>query len=136
MKFYIASGLQNKENVQKIADYLKSYSFIHTYDWTQNERADSADQLKTIGEAERIGVLNADFLIVLLPGGKGTHVELGIALAQQKRVYLYSPNEDINDFSKTSTFYFLEEIIPYIGPLDNFIKMVLENERSLKKDKG
>jgi hypothetical protein len=80
--------------------------------------------------------LNADFLIVLLPGGKGTHVELGIALAQHKRVYLYSANEDINDFSKTSTFYFLEEIIPYIGPLDNFINMVLENERLLKKDKG
>ncbi|CAG9607334.1 nucleoside 2-deoxyribosyltransferase [Pseudoneobacillus rhizosphaerae] len=136
MKFYIASGLLNKKIVQIVAAHLKSYGFTHTYDWTQNERADSVEKLQAIGEDERIGVLNADFLIVLLPGGKGTHVELGIALAQHKRVYLYSPTEDINDFSKTSTFYFLEEIIPYIGPLDNFIEMVLENEISLKKDKG
>lgn len=77
-----------KENVEKVAPYLKSYSFIHTYDWTQNERADSVDKLKTIGEAERIGVVDADFLIVLLPGEKGTHVELGMALAKHKRVYL------------------------------------------------
>jgi nucleoside 2-deoxyribosyltransferase len=130
MKFYIASGLQNKENVQFVASHLKSCGFIHTYDWTQNGRADSAEKLKSIGEDERIGVLDANFLIVLLPGGKGTHVELGMALAQHKRVYLYSPNEDINDFSMTSTFYFLEEIIPYIGSLDDFIMMVLEKEKS------
>jgi nucleoside 2-deoxyribosyltransferase len=133
MNFYIASGLQNKENVQKVAAYLKSYSFFYTYDWTQNERSDSVEKLKMIGEAERIGVLDADFLIVLLPGGKGTHIELGMALALHKRVYLYSPNEDINDLSSTSTFYFLEEIIPFIGPLDTFCKMVIENEITLRK---
>jgi nucleoside 2-deoxyribosyltransferase len=136
MKFYIASGLQNKENVQRVAAYLKSFSFIHTYDWTQNDRADSVVKLKAIGEAERLGVVEADFLIVLLPGGKGTHVELGMALAHHKRVYLYSPNADINDFSLTSTFYFLEEIIPFIGKLDSFCNMVIENEFSIKKDKG
>jgi nucleoside 2-deoxyribosyltransferase len=136
MKFYIASGLLNKDNVKLVATNLKSCGFIHTYDWTQNERADSIDKLKTIGEAERIGVMDADFLIVLLPGGKGTHVELGMALALHKRVYLYSPNEDIKDFSSTSTFYYLEEIIPFIGPLDTFCKMVIENEITLNKDKG
>jgi nucleoside 2-deoxyribosyltransferase len=136
MKFYIASGLLNKDNVKYVATYLKSCGFVHTYDWTQNERADSVEKLKMIGEAERIGVLDADFLIVLLPGGKGTHIELGMALALHKRVYLYSPNEDINNFSTTSTFYFLEEIIPFIGPLDTFCKMVIENEITLNKDKG
>lgn len=129
MKFYIASGLQNKENVQYVAAHLKACGLTHTYDWTQNDRSDSFEELKIIGEAERTGVLEADFLIVLLPGGKGTHTELGIALGHHKRVYLYSPNEDINNFSLTSTFYFLEEVKSFIGYMDDFINIVLETER-------
>lgn len=128
VKFYIASSLQNKENVQYVAAHLKAYGFIHTYDWTQNEGVDTAEKLKVIGEAERKGVEKADILVLLLPGGKGTHVELGMALAQYKRVYLYSPNEDINDFSNTSTFYFLDEVKPFVGSLDDFIKNLIEHE--------
>jgi nucleoside 2-deoxyribosyltransferase len=130
MKFYIASGLQNKEHVQYVAAHLKASGFSQTYDWTQNDRANSVEKLQEIGEYERNGVLEADFLVLLLPGGKGTHVELGMALANHKRVYLYSPNEDINDFSITSTFYFLKEIHPFIGQLDDFIIMVLEKENT------
>ncbi|MHC0039574.1 nucleoside 2-deoxyribosyltransferase [Pseudoneobacillus sp. C159] len=130
MKFYIASGLLNREIVQYIAGQLKARGFTHTYDWTQNERADTLEKLKMIGEQERIGVLEADFLVVLLPGGKGTHVELGMALAHHKRIYLYSPNEDIHDLSATTTFYFLEEVIPYVGYIEDFIMMVLEKEKA------
>lgn len=130
MNFYIASGLKNKENVQYVAAHLKASGLTHTYDWTQNGRSDSFEELKIIGEAERKGVLDADFLIVLLPGGKGTHVELGIALGQSKRVYLYSPNEDINNLSMTSTFYFLDEVKPFIGSIDDFINMVTEKEKA------
>lgn len=130
MNFYIASGLQNKENVQYVSAHLKACGFTHTYDWTCNKRPESSVELKEIGEAERTGVLDSDFLILLLPGGKGTHVELGMALAQHKRVYLYSPDDDINDFSTTSTFYFLEEINPFIGHVDDFIQMVLEKEKA------
>lgn len=128
MKFYIASSLQNKENVQYVAAHLKNSGFTHTYDWTQNNRADSVEQLKSVGEAERKGVLEADILVLLLPGGKGTHVELGMALAHHKRVYLFSPNEDLYDFSMTATFYFLEEVTPFIGGLQKFIHFILEKE--------
>jgi nucleoside 2-deoxyribosyltransferase len=116
--------------VQYTAASFKANGFIHTYDWTENKRADSFEKLKLIGDDERKGVMDADFLIVLLPGGKGTHVELGIALGHHKRVYLYSPNEDINDFSITSTFYFLEEINPFVGHLEDFIEMVLFKENA------
>ncbi|MFD2443629.1 nucleoside 2-deoxyribosyltransferase [Bacillus sp. CGMCC 1.16607] len=131
MKFYIASGLQNKENVKYVAAQLKACGFTHTYDWTVNNRAESYEELKKVGEAERTGVLNADFLIALLPGGKGTHVELGMALAQNKRVYLYSPNEDINNLTITSTFYFLEEVRPFIGHISDFINLVIKQETEL-----
>jgi nucleoside 2-deoxyribosyltransferase len=131
VKFYIASSLQNKENVQYVASHLKACGFIHTYDWTKNVGVDTAEKLKEVGEAERQGVEQADILVLLLPGGKGTHVELGMALAHYKRVYLYSPNEEINDFSKTSTFYFLEEVKPFVGSLDEFIMNLIEQEQAV-----
>lgn len=39
----------------------------------------------------------ADVLIVLLPGGYGTHVEIGAALALEKRVILHAPNRKTLD---------------------------------------
>ncbi|WP_442599616.1 nucleoside 2-deoxyribosyltransferase [Neobacillus sp. D3-1R] len=130
MKFYIASGLQNKEMVQYVSAHLKACGLTHTYDWTQNNTPNNFEELKNIGEAEKKGVLEADFLIVLLPGGKGTHVEFGMALSQQKRVYLYSPNEGIRDLATTSTFYFLDEVKSFVGYIDDFISMVLESEKT------
>lgn len=129
LKFYIASGLQNKESVQYIAKSLVNEGFTHTYDWTKNNRASTVEELCSVGEQEREGVAEASFLIVLLPGGKGTHVELGMALAARRKVYLYSPDESIYDINQTATFYFLPEVESYTGSLDDFLTIVLENEK-------
>ncbi len=85
MKFYIASGLQNKEVVRDVANQLKEKGHIHTYDWTKNEHISTIEELREIGQKEKEAVLEADTVIVLLPGGKGTHIELGLALGQEKR---------------------------------------------------
>ena len=37
---------------------------------------------------------DADVLLVLLPGGYGTHVEIGVALALEKPVILHAPNRE------------------------------------------
>lgn len=84
MKFYIASGLQNKEIVRDVANQLKEKGHIHTYDWTKNEHISTIEELREIGQKEKDAVLEADTVIVLLPGGKGTHIELGLALGQEK----------------------------------------------------
>jgi putative component of toxin-antitoxin plasmid stabilization module len=55
-------------------------------------------------------VMETDFIIVLLPAGKGIHIELGIALGQGKRVYLYSPNDEVNKFETTSTFFIYQKL--------------------------
>lgn len=62
--------------------------------------------------------------MVLLPAGKGSHIELGMALAQGKRVYLYSQNEEISNLETTSTFYHLPGVKIFIGTLDGLIKLV------------
>lgn len=54
MNFYVASGFQNKHLVRSIANELKHAGWHHTYDWTRNERAVNQDQLREIGQAERM----------------------------------------------------------------------------------
>jgi len=76
MKFYIASSLKNIENVRQVAESFKARGFQHTYDWT------------THWPRKISGVLAADVVIVMIPAGKGSHVELGIALGAGKKIYL------------------------------------------------
>jgi diacylglycerol kinase family enzyme len=85
MKFYIASGLQNKEVVRDVANQLKEKGHIHTYDWTKNEHISTIEELREIGQKEKEAVLEADTVIVLLPGGKGTHIELGTGAWPRKK---------------------------------------------------
>jgi nucleoside 2-deoxyribosyltransferase len=124
MKFYIASGFNNKDSVRYVSEKLKDKGYIHTYDWTKNERASTIDDLKEVGQKEKSAVIEADILIVLLPAGKGSHIELGIALGQGKKVYLYSPTEEVYNFETTSTFYHLPEVEIFIGTLDELIDVV------------
>jgi len=131
MKFYIASSLNNFEIVRNVAGQLKQKGFIHTYDWTVNNKPDSLEKLKKIGQEEKAAVMESDFIIIILPGGKGTHIELGIALGLNKRIYLYSPNEQINDPSKSSTFYQLQEVNKFVGKIDSFIEDLVIQETKL-----
>ncbi|MCA1031283.1 nucleoside 2-deoxyribosyltransferase [Bacillus timonensis] len=124
MKFYIASSLTNKEQVQYVSEKLREAGHIHTYDWTRNEHVSTLEQLQDIGEKERLGVLEADLLVVLLPGGKGTHVEMGIALAHYKKVVLYSPTDEVNNVNTTSTFYHVPEVGIVIGTLEELIEEI------------
>ncbi|WP_348775056.1 group-specific protein [Psychrobacillus sp. NEAU-3TGS] len=105
MKFYIASSLKNIEQVRYVSKRLKNKGFIHTYDWTINDNVTTLEELKVIGRKEKNAVIEADFVVVLLPAGKGSHIELGIAMGNDKKIYLYSPNNEVDNIETTSTFY-------------------------------
>ncbi|WP_423406824.1 nucleoside 2-deoxyribosyltransferase [Heyndrickxia sp. MSNUG] len=128
MKFYIASSFKNSEMVKVMAAQLKMEGFSHTYDWTINDRADSMELLASIGESELSAVRKSDFLVILLPGGKGSHIEMGIALGLGKRVYLYSLNNDIYEFDKTSTFYHVAGVTKFVGDIDSFMPFLVQQE--------
>lgn len=132
MKFYIASSFNNIEQVRQLSNELKLRGYIHSYDWTQNERANSFEALSTIGEKEKEAVINSDFLVILLPAGKGSHIELGIALGLGKRIYLYSPTNEIYEYDKTSTFYHIEGVDKFVGTFDSFTQYLMEQEIKLK----
>jgi len=105
VKFYIASKLENASQVRQLAKVLKSWGWQHTYDWTGYEPA----QMKEIALNEYAGVINADLVIVLLPGGRGTHTELGIATATGKKIVLHSEDPVLFDeyFQAPCPFYWL-----------------------------
>lgn len=127
-KFYVASSFQNKDIVHHVSKQLVDKGFIHTYDWTKNDRASTYEELMEIGLQEKNAVLEADFIIVLLPAGKGSHIEFGIALGQGKPIYLYSPNDDINNFEKTSTFYHLSNIKKCTGTIEALLNTVTKGQ--------
>ena len=123
-KFYVASSFKNIEKVRYVSKSLINKGYTQTYDWTKNTRASTIADLKEIGRQERNAVLEADFIIVLLPAGKGSHIEWGIALGLGKRIYLYSQNDEVNSIETTSTFYHLSEVEICIGTIDELIAAV------------
>ncbi|MCA0987078.1 nucleoside 2-deoxyribosyltransferase [Guptibacillus algicola] len=128
MKFYIASSFQNKAQVQELRDLLKGEGFVHTYDWTLNERAATFSDLEKIGSAELDAVRDSDFLVVLLPGGKGTHIEMGIALGLDIPVYLYT-EEKITDPVTSSSFYHTSGVTVCTGTLTDLLNTIVREKK-------
>lgn len=120
-KFYVASSFKNIDKVRYVSEKLRNKGYIQTYDWTKNKRATTLENLKTIGQYEKQAVIEADFIVVLLPAGKGSHIEFGIALGQGKRIFLYSLSEEVET---ASTFYHLPEVEICTGTIDDLITLI------------
>jgi hypothetical protein len=124
MNFYIASSFKNIQQVRYVSEQLKEKGFTQTYDWTRNERAASLEDLERIGQEEKSAVMASDMIVVLLPAGKGSHIEMGIALGLRKKVFLYSPSDEMRNLAETSTFYHLPEVERCHGNLDELLTRI------------
>jgi len=91
-RFYISSQKDRSAQANALAEKLKARGWERTYTWTAHD-GEGADGLAKVALLELEGVQKADVLIVLLPGGFGTHVEIGAALALGKPVILHSPDQ-------------------------------------------
>ena len=131
MKFYIASRLENAELVSSVAEALKSLGWKHTYDWTVHGsvQGEGEARLTEVAEYELNGVRNADIVIVLLPGGRGSHVELGAALALGKRVYIWAEsNEYFLHDERTCVFYWNNRVTRVVGDIKLLIEVLIPGE--------
>lgn len=131
MKFYVASKLENYEQVRYVSNKLKENDWIHTYDWTQHGsvKSVSTEKLKEVAIKEFQGVVDADVVIVLTPQGRGTHVELGAVIALNKKVFIW--HEDDKYFQRTddtSSFYWLPNINRCCSSIDDFIDILIKCE--------
>ncbi|WP_249866437.1 nucleoside 2-deoxyribosyltransferase [Paenibacillus konkukensis] len=122
MKFYAASSFRNIDAVRTVTKGLKEKGWSLTYDWTQGFKDATIEQFKEIGQQEKQAVMDADCLIIMLPAGKGSHIEMGIALGAGKKVYLYAPNGETVNLETTSTFYHLDEVGVFTGTVDELIE--------------
>jgi len=104
--FYIASGLGNAEQTRMLAARLKAAGWGQTYDWTKHGAVDSKEDLQRVSQLEMKGAMEAELVIVLLPGGRGTHTELGMALASGNQVLINDETgEAFNTGEETCSFY-------------------------------
>lgn len=112
MKFYIATSLQNVEAHRELHQTLKARGHILTYDWTVHGsvRETSHERLRVVAERELWGVSEADFVVGLLPGRRGTHFELGFACGTRTPVYLIGPDNLFRVGPDTCAFYHLPEM--------------------------
>ncbi len=92
MKYYIATSIERAPLHNLVRDDLQKLGYEITYDWTTHGsvKHTSKVRLQEVAHLESQGVLISDFVLILLPGGKGTHVELGLAIASKKKVFIHS----------------------------------------------
>lgn len=108
MNFYIASKLENHAQVNALRERLVALGHAQTYDWTSHSPVfrSGLNRVREVSVMESNGVRHADFVVVLWPGGRGTHVEMGMALGLGKPVVFISGIEDHHDATQeTCAFY-------------------------------
>jgi nucleoside 2-deoxyribosyltransferase len=83
-RFYLSTRIDRAEQAAALLRALEAEGWERTFAWeTQHAGTDAHPE---VAMAELAGVRGADIVIVLLPGGRGTHVEIGAALAYGKVV--------------------------------------------------
>jgi len=110
VRFYIASGLENRELVKDMMDFFRNSGHEPAYDWTAHGdvRGQGLNRLMEVAISEYNAVRDAEFLLVMFPGGKGTHTEIGIGLGAHanKRIVLWSATgKEFEDGPDTCAFY-------------------------------
>lgn len=108
MKFYIATRLERAARAELLALHLTLAGHEITYPWWQHGAVgrEGSERLIQVSILETQGVLTADAVIALLPGGRGTHAELGIALGAGKPVIVWDEtNEAFQLTDATCAFY-------------------------------
>jgi nucleoside 2-deoxyribosyltransferase len=104
-KFYLATRIDRAAQAEKLLEGLESRGWERTFTWTSQEIA-RAEEYPELAMAELAGVREADVLIVILPGGRGTHVEIGAALALGKPVILHAPDQKTLDTPYPCVFHY------------------------------
>lgn len=129
MKFYIGSRFKNCELVNYYSKILEENGWKHTYNWAKNISNDETiEDLIEYSKLEQKGIIESDVVIILLHAGRGTHIELGMALALNKKIFLCSATEDEFSIENTVNFYQLPQCQKIIGNANDNIKQILRME--------
>jgi Nucleoside 2-deoxyribosyltransferase len=104
-RFYLSTKKDRSADGAATLHALTERGWQCTFDWTAFQESGAAN-LPTLAQAEIEGIRQADILIVLLPGGFGTHVEIGAALALEKPVILHTPSRAVLETPYPCAFHY------------------------------
>jgi nucleoside 2-deoxyribosyltransferase len=90
-RFFLSTRKDRSAEANSLSAALKDRGWERTFEW-KDEDGEGTESHAAIAVAELKGVRDADVLVVLLPGGYGTHVEIGAALALGKPIVLHAPD--------------------------------------------
>jgi nucleoside 2-deoxyribosyltransferase len=103
--FYLSTRKDGSAQAGALLEALKALGWERTLDWTDRNDVGPEGYADT-ALAEIEAVREADVLVVLLPGGYGTHVEIGAALALGKPVVLHAPDHKTLDTPYPCVFHY------------------------------
>lgn len=108
-RFYIATRLERAADHREVSGRLAACGWVCSYDWTTHGsvQREGEARIAEVARAEEEGVRSADVVIVLLPGGRGTHAELGMAVALRKPIFVLADPVDgfFAQDERTCAFY-------------------------------
>ncbi len=129
-RVYIAGSIKNTTRVKDVISLLEYQGCKCVYDWTRcdQEKIKSCPSYrKQVIDDQLRGINNSEIFVLITPGGRGAHVELGVALSQNKKIILLLDNlTDLNEV----LMYSKDSIIKVysVAELMNKIDEILNNE--------
>ena len=127
MNFYVGSGMKNWELVNYYSKKLEEKGWKHTYNWAKNINGnETIKDLIEYSKLEQQGIIDSDVVIILLPAGRGTHIELGMALALNKKIFLCSETKEEFSIKNTVNFYQLPNIVRLVATANENLKEIIK----------
>jgi hypothetical protein len=113
MMFYIATSLERAKEHTELRLKLEALGHECTYNWVPHGSVQhlGSERITEVAQAEIDGVMDADVVIVLLPGGRGTHAELGAAIGACTSEYIYVVGEMKDGDGRECAFYYHPDVV-------------------------
>ena len=126
MRVYIGAKFGNKDKVISLSKKLEEKDIINNYNWAFDlKEEESEEDLIESAKKELNAIKDSDCVIFLLPLGRGSHVELGMALACGKQVILCGESDEVFENDPVN-FYKLPEIIKVVESYDGIEDKIIE----------
>lgn len=127
MNFYVGSGKNNCKLVDYYAKVLKENGWTQTYNWVENINDDLyIEKIVEYARLEKKAIFDSDVVVILLPAGRGAHIELGMSLALNKKIFLCSDSKEEFSIENTVAFYELPNITQLVGTAGENLEKILK----------
>lgn len=114
MKIYVAARFDNKEEAIEAMHRFWGEGHEISYDWTVHEGAEYGAEASRQAMLDLGGVATADVFVLLASENmRGAFIELGVAMALYKRIYVVN--------SPGNTIFYSHPLIHHVKSIDEVI---------------